>query len=194
MLTTEPLLWFHRSGLILEATCSEFLNLLLSEDVPGMQREKFQYSSVQSLSRVCLFVTSWTAACQASLYITNSRSMFKFRSIESVMPSNQLIFCHPPLILPLIFPSLRVFSNKSVLCIMWPKYWSFSFSISPSNEYSGLTSFRIYCFDLFAVQGTPKSLLQHHSSKESILWHSKFFIFQLSHLHMTTRKSIALTR
>ena len=139
-------------------------------------------------------MTSWTAACQASLYIINSRSMFKLVSMVSVMPSNQFIFCHPLLILPSIFPSLRVFSNKSVLCIMWPRYWSFSFSISLSNEYSGLTSFRIYCFDLLAVQGTPKSLLQHHSSKASVLWHSNSFILQLSHLYMTTRKSIALTR
>ena len=120
--------------------------------------------SVQSLSHVQLFATQWTAACQASLSITNARSLFKLMSIESVMPSNYIILCHP--LLPLsIFPSIRVFSNESVLCIRWPKYWSFSFSISPSNEYSGLISFRTDWLDLLAVQGTLKSLLQHHSSK-----------------------------
>ena len=138
-------------------------------------------------------MTSRTAARQASLSITNSQSLLKSMSIESVIPSNHLILCHP-LLLPSIFPSIRVFSNESVLRTRWPKYWSFSFSISPSNEYSGLISFRVYWFDLLAVQGTLKSLLQHHSSKASILWHSSFFMVQLSHLHMTTGKTIALTR
>ena len=151
------------------------------------------YSSVQSLSRVRLFATPWTAACQASQSITNSQSLLKHMSIESVMPSNYL-FCRPVLLLPSVFPSIRVFSNKSVLRIRWPKYWSFSFSISPSNEYSGLISFRIDWFDLLAVRGTLKSLLQHHSSKVSILWHSAFFMVQLSHPYMTTGKTIPLIR
>ena len=150
--------------------------------------------SVQSLSRVQLFVTPWTAACQASLSITNSQSLPKLMSIESVMPSSHLIFCCPLLLLPSIFPSIRVFSDESALHIRWPKYWSFSFSISPSNEHSQLISFRIDWFDLLVVQGTLKSLLQHHSSKESMLWHSAFFIVQLSHPYMTTGKTIALTR
>ena len=140
------------------------------------------------------FVTPWTAARQASLSITNSESLFKLMSIELVMPSNHLILCHPLLLLPSIFPSIRDFSNDSVLHIRWPKDWSFSFSISPSNEYSGLISFRMDWLDLLAVQGTLKSLLQHHSSKASILWCSAFFIVQLSHPYMTTRKTIALTR
>ena len=127
------------------------------------------YSSVQLLSRMKLFVTPWTAACQASLSVANSQSLLKLMSIESVMPSNHLILCHPLLLLPSIFPSIRVFSNESVLCIRWPKYWSFSFSISLSNEYSGLISFRMDWLDLLAVQGTLKSLLQHHSSEASIL-------------------------
>ena len=150
-------------------------------------------TSVQLLSSVWLFVTLWTAAHQASLSITNSWSLLKLISIASVMPSNHLIFCHPLLLLPSIFPSIRVFSNESVLCIRWPKYWSFSFSISPSNEYSGLISFRMDWLDLLAVQGTLKSLLQHHSSKVSILRCSAFFIVQLSHPYMTTGKTIALT-
>ena len=150
--------------------------------------------SVQSLSRVQLFVTPWTAARQASLSITNSWSLLKLMSIESVMPSNHLILCRHLFLPPSIFPSIRVFSNESVLRIKWPKYWSFSFSISPSNEYSGLISFRIYWFDLLAVQGTLKSLLQHHSLKASILWRSAFFIVQLSHPYMTSGKIIALTR
>ena len=131
-------------------------------------------------------MTPWTAACQDSLSITNSRSLLKLMSIESVTPSNHLIFCHPLLFSPSIFASIRVFSNESALCISWPKYWSFSFSISPSSEYSGLISFRMDWLDLLAVQGTLKSLLQHHSSKESILWNSAFFIVQLSHPYITT--------
>ena len=123
-----------------------------------------QFSSVQSLSRVQFFATQSTAACQASLFITNSRSLFKLMSIKSVMPSNHLILCHPLLLLPSIFPSIRVFSSESILHIMWPKYWSFSFSISSSNEYSGLISFRMDWLDILAIQGTLKSLLQHHSS------------------------------
>ena len=153
-----------------------------------------QFSSVQSLSLVQLFVTPWTAACQASLSITNSQSLLKLISIKSVMPSNHLIQCRPLLLQPLIFPSIRVFSNESALRIRWPQYWSFSFSISPSNEYSSPISFRIDWLDLFAVQGTLKNLLQHHSSKASILRHSAFFIVQLSHPYMTTGKTIDLTR
>ena len=147
--------------------------------------------SVQSHSCVWLFVTPRTAAHQTSLSITNSRSLFKLMSIESVMPYNHLIFCCP-LLLPSVFSSIRVFSNESALHIRWPKYWSFS--ISPSNEYSGPISFKIYQSDLLAVQGTLKSLLQHHRSKASILWCSAFFMVQLSHPYMTTRKTIALTR
>jgi len=153
-----------------------------------------QFSSVQSLSRVWLFVTQWTAARQASLSITNSQSSLRLMSIELLMPSNHLILCRPLLCPPSIFPSIRVFSNESALCIRWPNYWSFSFSISPSNEYSGLISFRMDWLDLLAVQGTLKRLLQHHSSKASILWHSAFFIVQLSYPYMTTWKTIALTR
>ena len=141
-----------------------------------------------------LFATSWTAARQASLSITNSQSLLKLISIESVMPSNHLILCHPFLLPPSIIPSIWVFSNESVLCIRWSKYWSFSFSISPSNEYSGLISFRIDWFNLLAVQGTLKSLLQHHSSKASVLQCSAFFTVQLSHPYMTPGKTIALTR
>ena len=150
--------------------------------------------SVQSLSHVQLFATPWAAALQASLSITNSQSLLKLMSIKLVMPSNHLILCHPLLLPPSIFPSITVFSNESVLHIRWPKYWSFSFSISPFNEYSGLISFRIDWLDFLAVQGTLKSLLQHHSSKASILQHSAFFIVQLSHPYMTTGKTIALTR
>ena len=150
-------------------------------------------SSVQSLSSVQLSATPWTAARQASLSITNSQTLLKLMSIESVMPSNHLILCRP-LLLPSIFPSIRVFSNESVLHIRWPQYWGFSFSISPSNEYSGLMSFRIDWFVLLAVQGTLKSLLQHCSSKAAILQRSAFFIVQLSHPYMTTGKTIALTR
>ena len=142
--------------------------------------------SVQLLSCVRLFVIPWTAVHQASLSINNSRSLFKVMSIESVTPSIHLILCHLLLLLPSVFPSIRVFSNESVLHIRWPKCWSFSFSISPSNEYSGLISFRIEWFDLLTVHGTLKSLLQHHSSKASILWHSAFFIVHISHPYMTT--------
>ena len=152
------------------------------------------HSSVQLLSHVRLFVTPWIAACQASLSITNSRSLLKLTSIESVMPSSHLILWRPLLLLPPIAPSIRVFSNESTLCMRWPKYWSFSFSISPYNEHPGLISFRMDWLDLLAVQGTLKSLLQHHSSKASILWHSAFFTVQLSHPYMTTGKTIALTR
>ena len=152
------------------------------------------FSSVQSFSHVWLFATPWTAACQASLSVTNSRSLLKLMSFESVMPSNHLILCCPLLLLPPIPPSIRVFSNESTLRMSWPKYWSFSFSISPSNEHPGLISFRMDWLYLLAVQGTLKSLLQHHSSKASILQHSAFLIVQLSHPYMTTRKSIALTR
>ena len=151
-------------------------------------------SSVQSLSCVWLFETLGTAARQASLSITNSQSLLKLMSIELVMQSNHLILYHPLLLPPSIFPSIRVFSNESVLCIRWPKYWSFSFSINSSNEYSGLISFRIDWLDLLAVQGTLKSLLQHHSSKASILQCSAFFIVQLLHPYMSTGKTIALTR
>ena len=155
-----------------------------------------QFSSVQSLSRVQLFATPWTVARQASLSITTSWSLLKLMSFELVMPSNHLILCRPLLLLHSIFPSIRVFSNESVLRIRWPKCWSysFSFSISPSNEHSGLISFRMDWLDLLAFQGTLKSLLQHHSSKASVLHCSAFFIVQLSHPYMTTGKTIALTR
>ena len=148
---------------------------------------------VHSLSRVQLFATPWIAAHQASLSFTISRNLLKLMSIELVIPSNHLILCHP-LLLPSIFPSIRVFSSELAFLIRWPKYWSFSFSISPSNEYSGLISFTIDWLDLLAVQGTLKSLLQHHSSKAVILQHSAFFTVQLSHPYMTTGKTIAFTR
>ena len=151
-------------------------------------------SSVQSLSHIWLFETPWTAVLQASLSITNSQSLLKLMSIESVMPSNHLILCCPLLLLPSVFLRIKVFSNKSALHSRWPKFWSFSFSISSFNEYLELISFRMDCLDLLGVQGTLKSLLQHHSSKASILQHSNFFIVQLSHPYMTTGKTIALTR
>ena len=151
-------------------------------------------SSVQSLSRVQLFATPWITAHQASLSITNSRSLLKLMSIELVMPSSHLILCRPLLLLPPIPPSIRVFSSESTLRMKWPKYWSFSFSISPSNEHPGLISFRMNWLDLLAVQGTLKSLLQHYSSKASILQCSAFFTVQLSHPYMTSEKTIALTR
>ena len=149
---------------------------------------------VQLLSCVRLFATPWTAACQASLSITNSQSLLKLMSIELVMPSNHLILCHPLLLLPSILASIMVFSNEWVLHIRWPKYWNFNFSISPSNEHSGLISFRIDWLDLLAVQGTLKSLLQHPVQKHQFLWCSAFFIVQLSYPYMTTGKIIALTR
>ena len=149
---------------------------------------------MQSLSGVQLFATPWTAACQSSLSITNSWSLPKLMSIESVLQSNHLILCCPLLFLPSVFPSIRVFSNESTLHIRWPKYWSCSFKISPIYDHPGLISFRMDTLDLLAVQGTLNSLLQHHSSKASILLHSAFFIVQLSYPYMTTRKTIALTR
>ena len=152
------------------------------------------FSSVQSVSCVWLFATLWTAAHQASLSITNSQSLRKLMSIESVMPSNHLILRCPLLLPPSIFPSIRVFSNESALHMRWPKYWSFSFNITPSSEHSGLVSFRMDWLDLLAVQGTLKSLLQHHSSEVSVLWYTDFLLFQLSHPYMTTGKTIALTR
>ena len=148
---------------------------------------------VQSLSRVRLFETPWIAAGQASLSITISRSSLRLMSIKSVMPSSHLILCHPLLLLPPVSPSIRIFSNESTLCMRWPKFWSFSFSIIPSKEIPGLISFRMDWFDLLAVQGTLKSLLQHYCSKASILRHSAFFTVQLSHPYMTTGKTIALT-
>ena len=176
-------------------------NLLLEINVKYNTEETFQAfcfnqlerwanfsQSFQSLSPVWLFVTSWTAACQASLSITNSWGLLKLMSIESVMPSHYLILCHPLLLPPSIFPSIRNFSSESVLHIRWSKYWSFSFNISPSNEYSGLISLKIDWFDLLGVQGTLKSLLQHYSSKAAILQCSAFFIVQLSHPYMTTGK------
>ena len=153
-----------------------------------------QLSSIQSLSQVQLSMTPWTAACQDSLSVTNSQRILKLMFIESVMPSNHFIFCHPLLLPPSIFPSIRVFSNESLLHIRWPKYWSFSFCISSSNEYSGLIFFRMDWLDLLSVHGTLKSLLQHHSSKASVLWHSVFCMVQLSHPYMTTGKTIALTK
>ena len=150
--------------------------------------------SIQSLSHAWILVNTWTAACQASLSITNSQSMLKLMSIASVMPSNHLILCHPLLLLPSIFPSIRVFSHELALCIRWPKYWSFNFNMSPSNEHPGLSSFRMNWLDPLSAQGTLKSLLQHHSSKASILWPSVNFIIQLSHPYMTTGRTIALTR
>ena len=172
-------------------SCEYFLaHFLVSKE----KISTWTFSSVQLLSHVRLFVTPWIAARQASLSITNFQSLLKLMSIELVMPSNHLILYRPLLLPPSIFPSIRVFSNESALRISWPKYWSSSFNISPSNEYSGLISFRIDWLDLLAVQGTLKSLLQHQSSKASILWPSAFFIVQLSHPYMITGKTIALTR
>ena len=159
-----------------------------------MQTFIWGFSSVQSLSHVRLFVTPWITARQASLSITNSVSLPKLLSMESVMPSSHLILCRPLLLLFPILPSIRVFSNESTLHMRWPKYWSFSFNISSSNKHPGLISFRMAWLDRLVVQGTLKSLLQHHSSKASILWHSAFFTVQLSHPYMTTGKPIALTR
>ena len=168
--------------------CSSWLLIPTLWEGSTVRRGGKLISSVQSLSLVWLFVTPWTAARPASLSITNSRGLLKLMSIESVMPSNHLILCHPLLLPPSIFPSIRVFSNESVLPIRWTKYWNFSFSISPSNECSGLISFRMDWLDLLVVQGTLKSLLQHHSSKTSILQHLAFFIVQLSHPYMITGK------
>ena len=165
-----------------------------TEPIIWYLRNSVQFSSVQLLSRVQLSATLWIAACQASQSITNSRSLFKLMSIKSAMPSSHLILCHPLLLLTPIHPSIKVFSNESAPHMRWPKYWSFSFSISPSNEHPGLISFRIDWLDLLAVQGTLKSLLQHHSSKASILWGSAFFTVQLLYPYMTTGKTIALTR
>ena len=151
-------------------------------------------SSVQLLSHDQLFATPWTIVCQVSLSITNSWSLYKLMSIESVMPSDHLILCCPLLLPPSIFPNTKFFSNESALCIRWPKYWSFGFNISPTNEHPGLISFRMDWLDLLAVQGTLKSLLQHRNSKASILQHSTFFTVQLSHPYVTTGKTIALTR
>ena len=170
------------------------MNVLNTTELYGQKYLRWQaLCSVQLLSNVRLFVTPWTEACQASLSINNSQSLLRLMSIEVVMPSNHLILCCPLLLLPSIFPSIRVFSNDSVLHIGWPKYWSFRFSISPSNEYSRLISFRMDWLDLLAVQGSLKSLLQHHSSKASILWCSDLFMVQLSHPYTTTGKTIALT-
>ena len=171
-----------------------FYSLVFIKNVPFLLTVSVQFSSVQLLSHVQLFETPWIAARQASLSITNSWSSLRLRSTESVMPSSHLILCCPLLFLPPIPPSIRVFSNESTLHIRWPKYWSFSFSISPSKEHPGLISFRMDWLDLLAVQGTVKSLLQHHSSKSSIFLHSTFFTVQLSHAYMTTGKTIALTR
>ena len=162
--------------------------------LPGTFIVHFHFSSVQLLSCVWLFATPWTAALQASLSISNSWSLPKLMSIESEMPSNHLILCHPLLLPPSILPSIRVFSNGSALHIWWPEYWSFSFSISSSNEQPRLISFRMDWLDLLAVQGTLKSLLQYHSTKASIIWCSAFFIVQLSYPYMTIEKMIALTR
>ena len=152
------------------------------------------FSSVKSLSHVQRFATAWIAACRISLSITNSRNLLILMSIESVMPSSHLILCHPLLLLPSIFPSIKVFANELALRIRWPKYWSFSFNISPSNEHPGLISFRMDWLDLLAVQETLMSLLQNYTSKTSISWRSAFFVVQLSHPYMTTGKTVALTR
>ena len=174
------------------------LGFLMYRTMSSTNSDSFVYfsnfSSVQLLSCVRILATPWTAAHQASLSVTNSWSPPKPMSIESMMPSNHLILCRPLLLLPSIFPSMKVFSNESALRFRWPKYWSFSFNISPSKEHPGLISFRKDWLDLLAVQGTLKSLLQHHSSKASILQHSAFFIVQLSDPYMTTGKSKALTR
>ena len=185
---TEHCLRHHTSHRI------SFLFLIHFKQLPFTTLVAVQFSSIHSLSCVRLFATPWIAAHQASLYMTSSWNLLKLMPIESVMPSSHLILCHPLLLLPPIPPSIRVFSNESTLRMKWPKYWSFSFSISPSNEHPGLISFRMDWLDLLAVQGTLKSLLQQHSSKASIFQCSAFFIVQLSHPYMTTGKTIALTR
>ena len=175
--------------------CLSVVLIWLSPMISDGEHPYMCFTSVQfSCSVMFDSANPWTVACQASLFITNSQSLLKFMSVESLMPSNRLILCCPPLLLPSIFPSIRLFSNELVLHIRWPKYWRFSFNISPSNEYSGLISFRIDWLDLLAAQGTLKSLLQHHSSKASVLQCSAFFMVQLSHPCMTTGKTIALTR
>ena len=176
---------FHFSWWQLYPSSSSGQNLVFIPDSSSLSLSH-QFSSIQWLSHVQLFVISWTAAHQASLSITNSWSLLKLMSVKLVMSSNHLILCHPLLLQPSIFSSIRVFSSESVLLIRWPKYWSFSFSISPSNEYSGLIFFRMDWLDLLAVQGTLKSLLQYHNSKASILQCSDFLIVQLSHPCMTT--------
>ena len=181
----DKVLWYAKVLNFYEVQFFYFFLLLLICSV--------QFSSVQLLSHVRLFVTPWITACQASLSITISQSSLRLTSIESVMPSSHLILCRPLLLLPPIPPNIRVFSNESTLRMRWPKYWSFSFSIISSKEIPGLIPFRMDWLDLLAVQGTLKSLLQHHSSKASILWHSAFFTVQLSHPYMTTGKTIALT-
>ena len=185
---------FHRDSRVSREKKKKNKSVRACKAVLSCTVHMVQISSAQSLSCIRLFVTPWTTAYKASLSITNSWSLLKLMSIELVMPSNHLILCHPLLLLPSIFPSIRVFSNESILRIKWPKHWSVSFSISSSSEYSGLISFRLDWLDLLAVQGTLKSLLQHHSSKASILWCSASFIVQLSHPYMTTGKTIALTR
>ena len=191
--------WFLATSLMRCSFCESYMTWLIQLPlwlaiISTFPLWKNQFSAVQSLTCVWLFVTPWTAAPQASLSITNFRSPHKPMSIESMMPSNHLILCHPLLLLPSVFPSVRVFSNESALRIRWPKYWSFSFNIRPSNEYPGLISFRIDWLDLLAIQGTLKILLQHHSSKASVLRCSAFFIFQLSRPYMAIGKTIALTR
>ena len=174
--------------------CSKFVwrqmvTILIFTIISNYAMSNNYVSSVQSLSRVQLFETPWIAACQASRSITNPWSLLKLMSIESVMPSNHLTLCHPLLLLPPIPPSISIFSNESTLHMRWPKYWSFSFSIRPSNENPELVSFRMGWLDLLAAQGTLKSLLQHHSSKASIFWRSAFLTVQLSHPYMTTGKN-----
>ena len=175
------------------------MNRWSTEDFQGSENILYDAVTVDTHHYCCCLVTKlclchpWTAAQQASLSFTISQSFLKIMSIELVMPSNHLILCHLLLLLPSAFPSISVFSNELALHIRWPKYWSFSFSIRPSSEYSGLISFRIDCFDHLAVQGTHKSLLQHHSSKVSVLWCSAFFVVQLLHPYMTTGNTIALT-
>ena len=182
-----PIFSHYEWPLIVLTLASQHMHESHIHDIPSVQ-----FSSVQSLRHVQLFATPWISARQASLSITNSRSSSKLMSVESVMPSSHLILCHPLLLLPQIHPSIRVFSNESTLRMRWPKYWSFSFSISLSKEHPGLLSFRMDWLDLLAAQGTLRSLLQHHSSKASILRHSAFFTVQLSYPYMTTGKTIAL--
>ena len=200
--TTKPLgkpwmlFLYENRGYVLDSL-SHLLNFWAGSVLTPFLEVAWCYSlwgSVQSLSRIQCFETPWTAARQASLSITNSQKLLKLMSIQSVMPSNHLILCHRVFLLPSIFPSIRVFSSESALHIRWPKDWSCSFGLSPSNEYSGLISIRIDWFDLLGVQRSPKSLLQYLSLKASILWHSAFFIVQLSYPHITPGKTIALTR